>query len=121
MPVLSTEAAVAYHELLQTTPGLLESTKEQLLQRLADVRFVFGGRMLSPYLRPCFIRREQFDHVSAVCQSIWSSVSKVGQLAIHDVELQHYLGLTEVERQLVAIDPGFSGLSRLARFDSFLT
>lgn len=121
MPVLSTEAAVAYHELLQGTPGLLESTKEQLLQRLADVRFVFGGRMLSPYLRPCFIRRGQFDQISAVCQSIWSSVSKVGQLAIHDVELQNYLGLTEVERQLVAIDPGFSGLSRLARFDSFLT
>lgn len=121
MPVVCSQAVDAYHDLLKNTPGLAESTKAQLFQRMEEVRFVFGGRMLSPYLRPCFVQREQFDRISQICHTLWSSVLKVGDIAIKDSSMQDYLGLTDAERKLIGVDPGFHGVSRLARLDSFLT
>src|SRR5262249_49519241 len=90
-------------------------------QRLEDARFVFGGRMLSPYLRPHFVTRTQFDRIASICNRFWGAVSKVGDIAIADTKVQDYLGLTEPERKLIATDPKFRGVSRLSRLDSFLT
>jgi hypothetical protein len=121
MPVVCNQAVDAYHDVLKSTPGLIESAKDQLWQKLQEAHFVFGGRMLSPYLRPCFVERQHFDRISSVCQTIWSSILKVGDIAIKDSSMQDYLGLTDIERKLIGIDPKFHGVSRLARLDSFLT
>jgi len=102
---LSLEAIKNYHDRLQNSSDLLSQTRDELVKRFEEVRFIFGGRMLSPYLRPHFIDREIFDHVSSVCEEIWGAVLKVG--------------LTEPERKLIKTDPLFRGVSRLARFDSF--
>lgn len=118
---LERDAIHYYNELLQSSPELLARTKDDLWKQLNDVQFIFGGRMLSPYLRPHFIARKDFDHVKSVCEEIWGAVLKVGDLAIADEKLQDYLGLTAEERQLIATDPKFKGVSRLSRFDSFLT
>jgi hypothetical protein len=121
MPVVCNQAIDTYHDILKNTPGLIDSAREQLSRRMHEVRFDFGGRMLSPYLRPCFVERAHFDRISAVCQTIWNSVMKVGDLAINDTGMQDYLGLTDIERKLIGVDPKFHGVSRLARLDSFLT
>jgi hypothetical protein len=121
MPVVCNQAVDTYHDLLKNTPGLIDSAKDQLWQKLHEVQFDFGGRMLSPYLRPCFVERSHFDRISTVCQTMWASILKVGDLAIGDSGMQDYLGLTAIERQLIGIDPKFHGVSRLARLDSFLT
>jgi len=118
---LERDAINYYNELLQSSPELLARTKDDIWKQLNEVQFIFGGRMLSPYLRPHFIARNDFDHVTSVCEEIWGAVLKVGDLAIADPKLQDYLGLTEDERRLIATDPKFKGVSRLSRFDSFLT
>lgn len=118
---LERDAINCYNELLKSSPELLARTKDDLWKQLNDVQFIFGGRMLSPYLRPHFIARSDFDRVTSVCEEIWGAVLKVGDLAINDAKLQDYLGLTEEERKLIATDPKFKGVSRLSRFDSFLT
>lgn len=115
------EAVTQYHLLLRDTPGLIERTREQLWSKLNEVRLVFGGRMLCPYLRPHFVGREQFDHATAVCERIWESMLKVGDLAVGNEELLDYLGVTEAERKLIAFEPGFKGVSRTSRLDSFMT
>jgi len=121
MHELERDAISHYNELLSASPELLARTKDDVWKQLNDVRFIFGGRMLSPYLRPHFIARQDWDRVTSVCEEIWGAVLKVGDLAIADDKLQDYLGLTDEERQLIKTDPKFKGVSRLSRFDSFLT
>lgn len=121
MHELERDAISHYNELLSASPELLARTKDDVWKQLNDVRFIFGGRMLSPYLRPHFIARQDWDRVTSVCEEIWGAVLKVGDLAIADEKLQDYLGLTAEERQLIKTDPKFKGVSRLSRFDSFLT
>ncbi|MBX9692633.1 MAG: hypothetical protein K2Z81_09635 [Cyanobacteria bacterium] len=116
------QAAVdAYNEMLTGRPGLLDQTKEELCQKMDEANLIFGGRMLSPYLRPYFLRREDLESLQKVCQGLWTAIQKVGKLAIENPALQTYLGLTDIERRLVSIDPGTSAFSPLARLDSFLT
>lgn len=114
------EAVNTYHTLLKQG-NAVEQTREQLWQRLSEARFVFGGRMLSPYLRPHLVTRSQFEFIRGVCEGLWPAMMKVADQALHDPKLQDYLGVTETERRLIAIDPGFRGVSRTARLDSFLT
>jgi hypothetical protein len=114
------EAVNTYHALLEQNNGI-ERTKAQLWQRLNDMRFVFGGRMLSPFLRPHFITRAQFEFIKGVCEGLWPAILKVADQALKTPALLDYLGVTEPERQFIAIDPGFHGVSRTARLDSFLT
>jgi hypothetical protein len=113
--------AVGYYHQLLEQGDLIERTRQQLWQRLSDMRFVFGGRMLSPFLRPHFITRSQFKMIKAVCEGLWGAIMKVGEHALTDETLLQYLGVTDLERGLVKIDPGFRGVSRTSRLDSFLT
>lgn len=116
------KAAVArYHSLLHDTPGLIDRTRDQLQSRLDEVKLVFGGRMLCPYLRPHFVSREQFNFATEVCERLWRSMLKVGDLAVGNAELLDYLGVTEIERKLISFEPGYKGVSRTSRLDSFLT
>lgn len=114
------EAVNAYHALLEQGQTV-EQTQAELGQRLNEARLVFGGRLLSPFLRPHFITRAQFEFIRSVCEGLWPAIMKVADQALVDRRLQEYLGVTETERQLIAIDPGFQGVSRTARLDSFLT
>lgn len=115
------EAVRAYHDLLEGSADLLEKTREQLYFELDRIRFVFGGRPLSPYLRPHFVTRPQFDRVREVCERVWKSIDVVAENALADPQMTEYLGLTEQELELVYLDPGFKGVSRTSRLDSFLT
>src|SRR5260370_15137506 len=81
---------------------------------------MFGGRRLSPYLRPHFVSEEDFARVQNICETVWGAIEKVKDAGVHDESLLDELGLTEVERELVKIDPGCGAVSPTARLDSFL-
>ena len=59
--------------------------------------------------------------ITATCEVIWSALQKVKDAAIEDDALLDELGVTEIERELVKIDPGYSHVSPTSRLDSFLT
>jgi hypothetical protein len=52
---------------------------------------------------------------------VWGAIEKVKDAAISDDSLIVDLGLTEIERDLISIDPGYRAVSPTARLDSFLT
>src|SRR5947207_7747639 len=114
------EAVALYHELLNDEE-LARSSLTMLDEGLERARLVFGGRRLSPYLRPHFVTEEDFARVCQVCETVWSAIEKVKDAAVTDLSLLDELGLTEVERELVQIDPGYRAASPTARLDSFLT
>ena len=114
------EAVSRYHELL-SDPKLAESSRAMLDEGLERAKLIFGGRRLSPYLRPHFVSGEDFQRIRSICETVWSAIQKVKDAAIHDSSIVSELGLTQIERELVQIDPGYSAVSPTARLDSFLT
>jgi hypothetical protein len=114
------ERAVArYHEILAEHDAA--EVVAHMNERFAEANLIFGGRPLSPYLRPHFVTAPDWARITRVCETMWSCVQKVGAAAAGDLAMQDELGLTEAERALLAIDPGYAYVSPSARLDSFLT
>jgi hypothetical protein len=114
------EAVARYHALLED-PELAAATFERLHHGLEHNKLIFGGRPLSPYLRPHFITPSDWSRVKASCETIWGALQKVKDAALQDDAILDELGVTEIEKQLVKIDPGYKQVSPTARLDSFLT
>lgn len=114
------EAVALYHELL-ADEELARTSLALLDEGLERAKLMFGGRRLSPYLRPHFVSEEDFARVQHICETVWGAIEKVKDAAVKDESLLDELGLTEVERELVKIDPGYRAVSPTARLDSFLT
>src|ERR687896_2249139 len=114
------EAVEFYHQLLGEG-DVAESSRRMLDEGLERAKLIFGGRRLSPYLRPHFVTEEDFARVTRVCETVWGAIQKVKDAAVEDEKIVDELGVTEVERELVRIDPGYRAVSPTARLDSFLT
>ena len=114
------EAIDHYNELLEDE-DLKQDSLHELESRLEETRLIFGGRKLCPYLRPHFVLESDWNRVSRIGETIWGTLQKVKDAAIGSEEVQDELGLTEIERDLISIDPGYVQVSPTARLDSFLT
>ena len=114
------DAVSRYHDLLHDAT-LAESSRVMLDEGLEQSKLIFGGRRLSPYLRPHFVTEVDFARIVRVCETVWSAIQKVKDAAIDDPSIVADLGVTEVERELISIDPGYRAVSPTARLDSFLT
>ena len=114
------DAITLYHDLL-TKDDLAQSSRAMLDEGLERARLIFGGRRLSPYLRPHFVTETDFARITRICETIWGAIQKVKDAAVKDASLLEELGITEKEKELVAIDPGYAEVSPTARLDSFLT
>lgn len=114
------EAVKRYHDLL-ANQDLAEASRALLDEGLERARLIFGGRRLSPYLRPHFVSETDFARICQICETVWSAIQKVKDAAVADPRVFDDLGLTEIERDLVSIDPGYVAVSPTSRLDSFLT
>ncbi len=113
-------AVSLYHELLNEG-DIAESSRVMLDEGLENAKLIFGGRRLSPYLRPHFVTEEDWSRVVGICETVWSAMQKVKDAAVENDSLLDELGITEIERDLVTIDPKYKQVSPTARLDSFLT
>jgi len=114
------EAVAHYHDLLNDDK-LAEDSRALLDEGLERAKLIFGGRRLSPYLRPHFVTEEDFTRISSICETVWAAIQSVKDAAIDDPSIVDDLGLTEIERELILIDPGYKAVSPTSRLDSFLT
>jgi hypothetical protein len=114
------EAVSHYHELL-TEGTVAEESRAMLDDALERSKLIFGGRRLSPYLRPHFVLEEDFARITTICETVWSAIQKVKDAAIESPAIIDELGVTDIERDLISIDPGYTAVSPTARLDSFLT
>lgn len=113
--------AVAHYHALLEDHELAAATAKALQDGLEHSRLIFGGRPLCPYLRPHFITESDWNRIRGICKTVWSALQKVKDAAVQDDAILDELGLTEIERELVRIDPGYKQVSPTARLDSFLT
>ncbi|HKP11973.1 MAG TPA: hypothetical protein VJZ91_07675 [Blastocatellia bacterium] len=115
------DAVREYNALIEREPQLLDESRDFLEAKMKEVRLVFGGRMLTPYLRPHFVSSDEWRRITAACEAVWGAIEKVGRAAPSDPLMLEQIGLTEGERELVAVDPGYADVSVTSRLDSFLT
>ncbi|MCA1608176.1 MAG: hypothetical protein LC730_01795, partial [Acidobacteria bacterium] len=113
--------AVAYYHHLLEDEAIARESAAMLDDGLEKAKLIFGGRRLSPYLRPHFVTHDQWSQIVPACESVWSALQKVKDAAVTDDRILDELGITEIERDLVKIDPGYAQVSPTARLDSFLT
>ena len=114
------EAVNYYHELLNDA-DLATASQKMLDEQLESSKLIFGGRRLSPYLRPHFVMERDWLMIKKTCETIFGALQKVKDAAIEDDAILDELGVTEIEKELVKIDPKYSHVSPTSRLDSFLT
>lgn len=114
------EAITYYHSLLEDT-ALASASQSLLDTELERSKLIFGGRRLSPYLRPHFVTEGDWSRITTIGETVFGALQKVKDAAVADDNLLDELGVTEVERGLVKIDPKYSHVSPTSRLDSFLT
>lgn len=107
-----------YHALLERFD--IAEFADQLQQEMRSRGVVFGERLLCPFLRPHFVGREQLLLLQDAVRGITGACAALAPILLESEELQKKLGLTEAERRLVAIDPGYPEISVTSRLDSFL-
>ena len=113
--------AVAYYNELLGDKTIARESQQMLDQGLEASKLIFGGRRLTPYLRPHFVSQDDWSRIVPICETIFGALQKVKDAAIEDDVVLNELGVTEIERDLVKIDPGYSHVSPTSRLDSFLT
>lgn len=113
------KAVEHYHQLLDD-PDLASATQQMLDRELDRSKLIFGGRRLTPYLRPHFVTEADWARITPICETIFGALQKVKDAAVADNAVLDELGVTAFERELVQIDPGYSHVSPTSRLDSFL-
>ena len=109
-----------YHSLMEDEE-LTASSLKALDDELVEARLIFGGRRLVPYLRPDFVLESDWIRISDICETIFGTLQKVKDASVESEELLDELGVTEVEKNLVSIDPKYAQAAPTARLDSFLS
>jgi hypothetical protein len=109
-----------WHALLRPEVELSAAFWEQLSGRMRDARLSFGGRPISPFLRPFFLRDSEEYRVRHVAEGMAVLGERVVQAALQDPTMLRDLRLTPDEERLVRIPPGYKTASTASRLDSFL-
>jgi hypothetical protein len=101
---------------VELTPAYAEALTTELRAR----HLHFGDRIHCPFLRPFFLDDEQLALVTRVSEAIARMGETLVAASAVRPALFEALALTEAERSLVAIDPGYQRASTASRLDSFI-
>jgi len=115
------DAIERFNELVIQGPDLDEVGCAQLQAELLDKRAAFGGRPLCTVLRPNFITPSQHNLMSEVCAILDSAGSKIRDWLLAHPESWEAWGLSDMERELASIEPGYKHVSISGRWDAFLS
>lgn len=108
-----------WHGLLQPddlSPAFFETWSRELRAS----RLTFGERVHCPFLRPLFLSDDDEARVRVFAETVAALGERVAAAALDTPALFDELGLSEDERRLVAIDPGYGTASTASRLDAFL-
>ncbi len=108
-----------YHQLVRDEKALVEETADAFFNKMRDRKLTFGGRIFCPFVRPNFVTAMQYTQIQGVCRAIFAAIEKVEERL--GEALWDMVDLTEDERELARIDPGYKRSSPTSRIDSFLT
>src|SRR5690242_2651070 len=116
------EDAISYYHGLLDEAGA-RATFERLDTLIRERDLLVGkprDRLICSVLRPRFLTEAQLATVERSAVLVGRAIRKVGAAALDEPALLEPYALTEQERALLAIDPGYAGASAFGRLDGFL-
>lgn len=119
MPVVA-DAIAHWHRLLRPDVELTPAFAERFTADLHARHLHFGDRIHCPFLRPFFLDDEQVALVRRVAETIARMGETVVTASVSRPDLLDALALTDTERSLAAIEPGYDRASTSSRLDSFI-
>lgn len=109
-----------YHELLAADQTLTPATFEKLRSGMRKKRLLYGDRPIGIALRPHLLEEKQFRALTLSAERVTSALEKIAAAVVRDRKLMDELGLTEAERRMALVDPGFSTAGVTTRLDAFV-
>lgn len=110
-----------WHGLLRPEVELSEAHWNDLAARMRAARLTFGDRLNCPFLRPFFLSEQDAARIAHASETIARVGETVVAAAVSSMpDLIDAVGLTEAERGLAAIEPGYARASTSSRLDAFL-
>ena len=106
--------------MLAADESLTTDLFARLKTEMSVNRLVYGERELGVALRPHFLTRPQYDLLVSTSQAVVSAFEKVAAAAIAQPAFMKVLGLTEAERLLAKVHPGFTRATITSRLDAFM-
>jgi hypothetical protein len=111
-----------YNEIVAATPeATLREISDKFIADLLAQKASYGERPLSTFLRPKFITQDDLAKIETVCLTLRECVVKIKEALAADPAFIEQVGLSDGERRLCAIDPGYGRLSITSRWDAFMT
>jgi hypothetical protein len=120
MQSLRERAIAEYHKLLAADETLTPETFKKLRSVMRKNRLVYGDRPIGIALRPHLLDQKQFRALTLAAEHVTSALEKIAAAVVQDQELMGELGLTEAERGMALVDPGFSTAGVTTRLDAFI-
>ncbi|MGE5208323.1 MAG: hypothetical protein ACM3KL_03220, partial [Alphaproteobacteria bacterium] len=117
---LREKAISEFHELLAADETLSPVVFEKLRSAMRKSRLLYGERPIGIALRPHLLHHKQFQGLSQAAERITSALEKIAAAVVQDPDLMDELGLTEAERNMALVDPGFSAAGVTTRLDAFV-
>jgi hypothetical protein len=115
------ERAIAeFHDLLAADEALSPAVFEKLRAAMRKNRLLYGERPIGIALRPHLLHEKQFRALTRAAQRVASALEKVAAAVVRSPNLMSQLGLTDAERKLALVDPGFSTAAITSRLDAFV-
>lgn len=112
------EAISFYNRILEKTD--VKAFAASLQEDMARRDTYFGDRLICPFLRPNFIGKEQLDLLASAVRGVIGACNVLAPRLVSEEFFQDFLGFTEDEKRLAAVDPGYPDISVSSRLDSFL-
>jgi hypothetical protein len=114
------EAVARYHKILESKPYRELGWVEQLRQAMKARRLELAGKPISPFLRPHFVTREQYESLARGAEALASAVDRLRQLVLGNPVLMARLDLLPGERMLAETNPGYKHFAVTSLLDSHI-
>jgi hypothetical protein len=115
------DAVSRYNKLLEAGAYRDLAWVEALHQRMEQNKLSAGGRLISPFLRPNFISRRQYESLVKTGEALICAIDRMEQMVLANPTLLSRLELLPAEKMLASIDPGYQALEVASRLDSHLS
>jgi hypothetical protein len=109
-----------YHALLASDESLTPEFFARLKGLMSARRLVYGERHVGVALRPYILTRGQYGRLTHAARTVAGAFEKVGAALLSDDSLLERVGLTEMERRLALVNPGFKSAAVTTRLDAFV-
>jgi hypothetical protein len=111
------DAIDRFHDLL--TDEVAQDSQWQLDEQLRQRGLFFGDRPLCTVLRPRFLSPTQYRYLQRRAEVVLGAFQTAYETALVDDKILDQFGLTDWERDLVRVEPGFREPSPVSRLDAF--